>query len=139
MRTDALNEKKANYYLKKIGSVTNLEALAKKLKTEVKQAEVTFASPSIQGGGYELEVVGALFSGKFKDKMSSKPTVGQSGVYVIRVNKTVKAPAAKNYDAEKMQLLSQIKASIANSSRQALQKKLNVTDNRALLEAGIIR
>ena len=139
MRTDALNEKKANSILKKIGSVTNLEALAKKLKTDVKQAELTFASPSIQGGGYEPEVVGALFSGKVGDKRSSKPTVGQSGVYVIRVNKTVKAPAAKNYDAEKMQMLSQIKASIANSSRQALQKKLNVMDNRALLEAGIVR
>jgi peptidyl-prolyl cis-trans isomerase D len=139
MRTDALNEKKANYILKKIGSVTNLEALAKKLKTDVKQAEVTFASPSIQGGGYEPELVGALFSGKIKDKMSSKASVGQSGVYVFRVNKTVKAPAAKNYDAEKLQMLGQIKGSIANASRQALQKKLNVRDNRALLEAGIIR
>jgi peptidyl-prolyl cis-trans isomerase D len=139
MTTDALNEKKANYILKKIGSVTNLEALAKKLKTDVKQAEVTFASPSIQGGGYEPELVGALFSGKIKDKMSSKATVGQSGVYVFRVNKTVKAPAAKNYDAEKLQMLGQIKGSIANASRQALQKKLNVRDNRALLEAGIIR
>lgn len=139
MRTDALNEKKANSILKKIGSVTNLEVLAKKLKTDVKQAEVTFASPSIQGGGYEPEVVGALFSGKIKDKMSSKATVGQSGVYVIRVIKTVKAPAAKNYDAEKLQLLSQIKGSIANYSRQALQKKLNVMDNRALLDAGIVR
>lgn len=139
MTTDALNEKKANYLLKKMGSVTNLEVLAKKLKTDVKQAEVTFASPSIQGGGYEPELVGALFSGKIKDKMSSKATVGQSGVYVFRVNKTVKAPAAKNYDAEKLQMLGQIKGSIANSSRQALQKKLNVRDNRALLEAGIIR
>lgn len=139
MRTDALNEKKANFILKKIGSVTNLNVLAKKLKTEVKEATVTFASPSIQGGGYEPEVVGALFSGKFKDNTSSKATVGQSGVYVFRVNKTVKAAAAKNYDAEQMQLLGQIKGSIANASRQALQKKLNVMDNRALLAAGIVR
>ncbi|MDR0802281.1 SurA N-terminal domain-containing protein [Fluviicola sp.] len=139
MRTDALNEKKANAILKKMGSVTNLESLAKKLKTDVKQAELTFSSPSIQGGGYEPEVVGALFSGKLKDKASSKATIGQSGIYVIRLNKTVKAPAASNYDAEKMQLLSQIKSSVANSARQALQKKLNVMDNRALLEIGIIR
>ncbi|MNK12770.1 Chaperone SurA precursor [compost metagenome] len=139
MRTDALNEKKANSILKKMGSVTNLEVLAKKLKTDVKQAELTFSSPSIQGGGYEPEVVGALFSGKLKDKMSSKATVGQSGVYVFRINKTVKAPAAKNYDPEMMQMLSQSRAGIANSARQALQKKLNVMDNRALLDAGIIR
>ncbi|AEA43972.1 peptidylprolyl isomerase [Fluviicola taffensis] len=139
MRTDAMNEKRANKILKKIGSVTNLEVLAKKLKTEVMNAEVTFATPSIQGGGYEPEVIGALFSGKIKDKSSSKATVGQSGVYVIRVNKSVKAQTVTSYDAEKMQMLSQIKGSIANVSRQALQKKMNVMDNRALLDAGIIR
>lgn len=139
MRTDALNEKKANAIVKKIGSVTNLEVLAKKLKTDVKQAELTFASPSIQGGGYEPEVVGALFSGKLKDKASSKAMIGQSGVYVIRLNKTVKAPATTTYDAEKMQMLSQIKSSMSNIARQALQKKLNVMDNRALLEIGIVR
>lgn len=139
MRTDALNEKKANAIVKKIGSVTNLEVLAKKLKTDVKQAELTFASPSIQGGGYEPEVVGALFSGKLKDKASSKAIIGQTGVYVIRLNKTVKAPATTTYDAEKMQMLGQIKSSMANSARQALQKKLNVMDNRALLEIGIVR
>lgn len=139
MRTDALNEKKANMIKKKIGSVTNLEVLAKKLKTQVNTAELTFTSPSIQGGGYEPEVVGALFSGKVKDGQSSKAIVGAAGVYVFRVVKTTKAPAAANYDAEKLQLVSQLKGSVMNYARQALQKKFNVRDNRALLAAGIYR
>lgn len=139
MRTDAMNEKKAAKITKDMGNVTNLDALAKKLKTEVRNADLTFATPSIQGGGYEPEVVGALFSDKIKDKASSKPILGQSGVYVIRVNKTVKAPTAANFDIEKNQMMSQVKASATNSARQALQKKYNVLDNRALLEAGIVR
>lgn len=139
MRTDALNEKKANRIKKKIGSVTNLEVLAKKLKTQVNNADLTFTTPSIQGGGYEPEVVGALFSGKVKDGQSSKAIVGNAGVYVFRVVKTTKAPAASNYDAEKLQLVSQMKGSVMNYARQALQKKFNVRDNRALLAAGIYR
>lgn len=139
MRTDALNEKKAEMIKKKIGSVTNLEVLAKKLKTQVSQADITFTTPSIQGGGFEPEVVGALFSGKVKDGQSSKAIVGNAGVYVFRVVKTSKAPAATNYDAEKLQLVSQMKGSVMNYARQALQKKFNVRDNRALVQAGIYR
>ncbi len=139
MRTDAMNEKKAKMIENKMANVTNLDALASKMKTEVKQAELTFSSPSIPGGGYEPELIGAIFSGKIKDKASSKAIIGQNGVYVIRVNKTVKAPAAANYDIEKNQMLSQLKSSNSNMARQALIKKFNVLDNRALLEAGIVR
>lgn len=139
MRTDAMNEKKAEKIKKKIGSVTNLEVLAKKLKTQVNTAELTFSSPSIQGGGYEPEVVGALFSGKVKDGKSTKAIVGSAGVYVFRIVKTTKAPAATSYETEQMQLLSQLKGSVMNYARQALQKKFNVQDNRALYAAGIVR
>lgn len=137
--TDALNEKKANKILKKMGSVTNLTSLASKLKTDIKEAELTFATPSIQGGGFEPEVIGALFSGKIKDGASSKAIVGQSGVYVFRINKTKKAPAAANYDVEKNQMLGQMKSNATSMSLQALHKKMNVVDNRALLAAGVYR
>lgn len=139
MRTDALNEKKAEMIKKKMGSVTNLTVLAKNLKTEVRQAEMTFASPSIQGGGYEPDVVGALFSGKIKDGKSSKPIVGSAGVYVFLVTKTNKAPTATGHEAEQLQLLSQMRGSVMNFANQALQKMNNVRDNRALQAAGVLR
>jgi peptidyl-prolyl cis-trans isomerase D len=56
MRAEAIKEKKANKYLAQIGSVRNLEKLAKKGNTTVNSADITFANPSIQGGGYEPEV-----------------------------------------------------------------------------------
>lgn len=138
-RTDAIKELKAKRLLKKMGNVTNLEALAKKGKTQVMKADITFGNPSIQGGGYEMKIVGSLFSGKVKDGQTIKAVVGESGVYVIRVNKTTKAPAAKNYDAEQASLLQAAKQAIQSTSSYALQRKLNVMDNRALSNIGIER
>lgn len=138
MRIEAIKEKKANQFKNKIGKERNLDKIAKRLKVEVMSADVTFANPSIQGGGSEPEVVGSLFSG-VKDKATTLPLVGKNGVYVIKVNKTTKAPAAKNYDIERQQMLAQLKGQAIGLSRQALMKKLEVTDNRRLQEVGISR
>jgi peptidyl-prolyl cis-trans isomerase D len=138
MRAEAIKKKKADKYIAQIGSTRNLETLAKKGNTEVNAAEVTFANPSIQGGGYEPEVVGSLFSG-LKDGQTTKPLVGNAGVYVIRLNKTTKAPTASNYDAERTQMLAQARGSVQSGVRSALQKKAEVLDNRVLRQMNIQR
>jgi peptidyl-prolyl cis-trans isomerase D len=138
MRVEAIKEKKANRFKKEIGKERNLEKLAKKGKTTVMKADVTFANPSIQGAGYEPEIVGSLFS-NLADKKTTLPLVGKTGVYVIHLNKTIKAPAAKGYDTERDALLAQLKGQAAGQARQALMKKLEVTDNRRLSEVGIAR
>lgn len=138
MRVEAIKEKKANKFKAQIGSTRNLKTLAKKFNTEVINAELTFGNPSIQGGGYEPEIVGALFSG-LKDGQTTIPLVGNAGVYVVRLNKTVKAPAAANYSAEQAQLLAQTKGNFQNEAKRALQKRLKVYDNRKLQEVGIAR
>lgn len=136
MKIEAIKEKKAKRLQAKIGSIRNLNVLAKRLKTGVAQADITFANPQIQGGGYEPEVVGALFSG-LQDGKTTVPLVGQNGVYVFKLNKTVKAPAAANYDAERTQMLAQMRGSISSDIRRGLQKKYGVFDNRKLLEIGL--
>lgn len=138
MRLEAIKDKKAKKYIAQIGKVRNLEKLAKKGNVQVATAEITFASPSIQGGGYEPEVVGSLFSG-LKDGETTKPLVGNAGVYVIRVNKTIKAPSATNYDEERTQMLAQARGSMQSTLVSALQKRAEVTDNRALRIAGGVR
>lgn len=138
MRVEALKDKKAKKFQAQIGSSRNLNALAKKFNTTVLNAEVTFGNPSIQGGGYEPEIVGALFSG-LKDGQTTIPLVGNAGVYVVRLNKTIKAPTAANYTAEQAQLLQQAKGSFQNDAKRALQKKAKVYDNRRLQEVGIAR
>jgi peptidyl-prolyl cis-trans isomerase D len=138
MRAEAIKKKKADKFIAQIGKVRNLETLAKKGNTIVNSAEITFANPSIQGGGYEPEVVGALFSG-LKDGQTTTPLVGNAGVYVIRLNKTTKAPTAANYDAERAQMLSQVRGGLQSGIRTALQKKAEVYDNRNLMRLNIQR
>lgn len=137
MRMEAIKEKKANRFKKQIGTSKNLEQIAKKGNTTVMTADITFANPSIQGAGYEPEIVGQIFT--MGDKKTSLPLVGNAGVYVIRVIKTIKAPAVKNYDNERLQLLAQAKGQVQGSARSALMKMLDVKDNRALLQLGIAR
>lgn len=138
MRAEAIKKKKADKILSQIGKTRDLNKLAKKSNGAVQAAEVAFANPSITGAGYEPEVVGAIFSG-LKDGQITKPLVGNSGVYVIQLRKTTKAPTAANYDAERKQMVAQQRGQLQGSVRQALQKRNEVYDNRALLAAGVIR
>lgn len=138
MRVEAIKDKKAKKFIAQIGKTRNLDKLAKKSNTTVMTAELTFANPSINGGGFEPEVVGALFSA-LKDRKTTKPLVGNAGVYVIRLNKTIKAPAAANYDMEKTQMLAQARGNMQSTLIAALQKKADVKDNRVFRNLGIPR
>ena len=137
MKSELIKEKKAARIMAKIGNARNLNVIAKRLGTAVSQSDVTFANPNIQGGGMEPEVIGALFSG-LKDGKTTIPLVGDNGVYVFKLNKTVKAPAAANYDAERNQLLAQMRGNAASEIRRGLQKKYKVIDNRRLAELGLV-
>ena len=83
-------------------------------------------------------MVGALFSG-LKDGARSLPLKGKSGVYVVQIEQTMKAPAAANYKVEKDQLLSTVKNSAQGSARSALIKQADVVDNRRFFENNIRR
>jgi parvulin-like peptidyl-prolyl isomerase len=139
MRIELIKEKKAKRFINQMMNEKTLEGMAKQGNTTVMTGEVTFANPQIQGGGYEPEVVGSLFSKAIKDGNRTLPLQGNQGVYVIRVNKTVKAPATANYDAEKQQLLASVKGRLQNDIKQALIKKAEVQDNRVFNRLGIQR
>ena len=94
MKAEVIKEKKAAILIQQMSKTKDLELLAKKGGTTVAKAEIVFANPQIQGAGFEPEVVGSLFSG-LKDGETTAPLKGEQGVYVIRLNKTIKAPATK--------------------------------------------
>jgi peptidyl-prolyl cis-trans isomerase D len=138
MRFELIKEKKAKRFINQLMNEKTLEGMAKLSNTTVMQGEVTFGNPQIQGGGYEPMVVGSLFSG-MKDGQRTLPLEGNQGVYVIRINKTVKAPATANYDAEKQQLTAAARGRMSNDIKQALIKKADVQDNRTFNRLGIQR
>lgn len=135
MRREVIREQKALRFTKLMMGSRTLEGAAQKLNVPVMDAEVTFANPQLQSG-YEPEVVGSLFAG-LKDGQLTIPLKGEQGVYLVRLNKTQKAPAAPNYDLEKEQLLSTLRGGQQNGIRQALYKKAEVKDNRKFNSLGI--
>lgn len=138
IKKDYIEDVKAKRITSQMVGVKSLKELSTKLKTEVQKAEVTFANPQITGAGYEPEVVGALFSG-LKDGGRTLPLKGKSGVYVVQIEQTTKAPAAANYMVEKDQLLSAVKGSVQGNARTSLVKQADVIDNRRFFENNIRR
>ncbi|HLU88001.1 MAG TPA: peptidylprolyl isomerase [Taishania sp.] len=136
MRKDLMNDKKAEILMKKMKG-NSVEEIAAKNKVEVQKADITFANSSIQGGGYDPEIVGALFSEGIKNGTTTLPLKGRNAVYVIRVDKTIAEPATKDYNTEIQLLTSQSRSSLQNDIISALREKGNVVDNRRFLRAGV--
>jgi peptidyl-prolyl cis-trans isomerase D len=105
---------------------------------EVIKGEVTMANTQLTGAGFEPKVVGAVFA-VLKDGSKTLPIEGTTGVFVVKVDKTTKAVAAKNYDAEKEKLAQSAKAQLQNSARRALTELGEVVDNRRLFNTGVRR
>ncbi len=138
MKRDMIEDRKAQRFTNQLLKDKSLQGMAKRANTQVMKGEVTFANPQITGSGYEAEVIGALFSG-LKDGQKTLPLKGKIGVYVVRIDKTTKAPTAANYNAERDQLLGAIQGNLQGQILTALKKKAEVMDNRRFLKAGIRR
>jgi peptidyl-prolyl cis-trans isomerase D len=136
MKLEVMNDLKAKRFTRMMLGSRTIEAASRKMNAPVQEAEVTFANPQFGGSGFEAEVVGSLFSG-LKDGQLTIPLKGLQGVYLIRLNKTTKAPATANYDLEKGQLLNAARGNVQNSVRQALFKKAEVKDYRKFNSLGI--
>ncbi|QBN18892.1 peptidylprolyl isomerase [Flavobacterium nackdongense] len=122
------NKKKAELIKAKM-SGTSLEAIAKAAGSTVQQAiDVTMENPVLTGGvGQEPKVVGnafALSAGKL-----SAPIEGNTGVYVVKNNSTVKAPVLKDHTAYVAKLKAQ-SAGDFNRVMPALKDKAEIKDNR---------
>lgn len=138
MRKDLMNDKKAAVLKSKMND-KKLEDIASKNDIQVQKADITFANPSIMGGGYDPEIVGTLFSKGIKDGTTTLPLKGRNAVYVVRVDKTIAEPATKSYETEIQTLTRQARGSLQNDAITALREKVNVVDNRRFQRIGIRR
>lgn len=138
MRRDLMNDKKADILKSKMNS-KKIEDIAAKNNIQVQKADITFANPSIMGGGYDPEIVGTLFSKGIKDGTTTLPLKGRNAVYVVRVDKTIPEPATKSYETEIQTIKGQVRGSLQNDAITALREKANVVDNRRFLRIGVRR
>lgn len=129
MKEDLMKQKQFDFLSKKIAKDKSLKAMAKRLGLEIQTAEVTFDSPKLGQGSYDPIVVGSIFS-SIKDGQRTKAIKGTSGVFVVKINKTTKAPVAKDYKEEITKALTDRKTQLQGAAMQSLRKKANVIDSR---------
>ncbi|AWK04055.1 peptidylprolyl isomerase [Flavobacterium crocinum] len=122
------NKKKAELLKAKMTG-SSIEAVAKAAGVAVQQAtDVTLDNPVLPGGvGQEPRVVGNAFA--LTANKISAPIEGNTGVYVVKNIKTVKAPAIANHAA----YVEKVKAQSANDASRvlpALKNNAKIEDNR---------
>ena len=125
------NRKKAEIISKKLGSPASLDGAASAGGQPVMHADsVNFSSGMIPNAGREPRVVGAAFDKALTGKSASPPIAGNSGVFVIRVEK-VSALSNPNGDIQQQRFgLEQQERQIAYQVLQQMQRLADITDNR---------
>ena len=136
MERELVQEKKAKRFMNQMAG-KSLDAISKRFNTPVIDAEITFGNPQISNAGYEPTIIGNLFSGALKKGQRTLPLKGETGVYVIQIKSSTKAPATNNYQAEKDQLKQALANQVEGQAMGGLRKKAEVVDNRKLSELGV--
>lgn len=135
MKSEVRKEKQAQYLVDQMVGNEDLQALANEMNAKLQSEGLTFSSNNV-AVGREPKILGTAFSGLI-DGQTSVPVVGNSGVFVLRVDNTVEAPETTDFSTEIEQLNSQKKTTIQNQHRSALIQGADVVDNRKLRSYGI--
>lgn len=136
LKVDYIKEQKVKKFKSEMKSKKLTEIKGKNIS--IMKADVTMANTQLTGAGFEPKVVGAVFA-ILKDGQRTLPIEGSTGVFVVKVEKTLKATPAKDYAAEKKKLGDAIKAQLQNSTRRSLTELGDVVDNRRLFNTGVRR
>ncbi|MEO6219758.1 MAG: hypothetical protein ABIO81_04980, partial [Ginsengibacter sp.] len=130
------NNKKADEIKKKLNNPATLEAAASAYKVQVQDSgtdsTLTFDAQIINGIGSEPRIAGAAFNKTFQAKISP-PLAGNTGVFVIKVNKiSTKPPTSPEIQSQQRNNEeSRIKQSVLGQSFNSLKKMANIKDNRS--------
>ncbi len=127
------NRKKADMIVKKLGKITTLEAASAASGQPIQTVDTLRFSGTNPGLGFEMKVVGAAHNPENKGKVLSQALVGQSGVYVIRVNSTGTVPNANaNIEEQQANMRNQTKQMMAyRSPIEALVTAAEIKDYRS--------
>ncbi|GAB5416993.1 MAG: peptidylprolyl isomerase [Crocinitomicaceae bacterium] len=92
-------------------------------------AEVVLGKSNLGPSAREPKVVGAIFSGLADGKMT-QPLKGTAGVYVVKIEKSVKAPANSDFTTQRDQLLATRRNQVQSAALNALKDMAEIIDNR---------
>ncbi len=122
-------EKKAQQLIDKMSGKTDLYQLASELNVTVGEAQnINFESSSIPGVGYEPAIAGAATA--LEANQVSKPVVGTSGVYVVKVT-SVNPGTDQELASAKQRLAASVNYRANTLAFEALRENAKIVDKRA--------
>lgn len=125
----AIREKKAEMLIDKMSGYTDLQTASTELKVPIETAEnVVFESFSVPVLGREPNILGKVYTMEEGDL--SVPLKGNSGVYIIRVDKVGDALPNQDYSAIKLQITQGRASRVNYEVFEALKERVDVEDNR---------
>ncbi len=108
----------------------SIEEYSSKLNLRINPAEgATFTAYSLPNAGRELNLYGPIFT--LKENQLSKPVAGESGVYVVKIDKVIEAPPTTDYKTSKLQSKNNYAYRVDIEAIEAIKKKAKIQDNRA--------
>ena len=128
----AKKAKKAEKFVEDMNKLNakNIEEYSAKMSLPVNSGEgAAFSSYAIPNAGRELNLYGPLFT--LKNGEISKPIAGESGVYIVKIDKVTEAPATSDYSSSKVQAQNNYSYRAEVEAVEAIKKKATIKDNRA--------
>lgn len=135
MKSEVRKEKQAQYLIDQMAGRDDLEELAKEMNARYETEGLTFSASNV-AVGREPQIIGTAFSGLI-DGQKSVPVIGNSGVFVLRVESTQPAEETTDYSTEITQIESQRETTVTQRYRSALLNSADVIDNRKLRSYGV--
>ncbi|MEC7864158.1 MAG: peptidylprolyl isomerase, partial [Bacteroidota bacterium] len=124
-----IKEKKASKILESI-TTSDLASIASAYETTVvSDQKATFANLSIQGIGYEPELVGGIFANKVG--IVSSPITGRNAIYIVEVIDIDETSSNGDFSSQKSKIQTQASSYANSASYNALKAAADVQDNRA--------
>jgi peptidyl-prolyl cis-trans isomerase D len=125
-----IKEKKATKIAEGISLSDDLATIASNNSTTVVSAQkATLANLSVQGIGYEPELVGSIFGTLVNT--TSAPITGKNAVYVVEVTAVDEVKATGDFTQQKANIVRQARSAASGQSYNALKEDADVIDNRS--------
>jgi peptidyl-prolyl cis-trans isomerase D len=125
-----IKEKKATKIAEGISLSDDLATIATNNSTTVVSAQkATLANLSVQGIGYEPELVGSIFGTLVNT--TSAPITGKNAVYVVEVTAVDEVKSTGDFTQQKANIVRQASSAASGQSYNALKEDADVIDNRS--------
>ena len=125
-----LKEKKFSYYNSQQNQYANLDDIASSNSTTVVQGKkATLTNLSIEGLGYEPELVGALFG--IQEGKVSQPIQGRNGIYHVRIINKDTSINEGDFSEQKKKIFKELETYSSNSIFNVIKTNADIVDNLA--------